>query len=235
MLSRILQQSEDAHLCVVSTFCHTPCLARLNLNELLAQADLCNFRRSSQNSDPVHARRQQALTTVAEVKPEFLQEGKPMLSISQQFDTSSTLAASPVYGTIYLNRKNQFKDGIVGDQEIQLLRDQVAKLVMDSLAGRFGAGQFVFVPGQSCHEARSVQGGQSGSGNQDWRDLAPDLLVSIGGVELYDIANSPVLDYGNYPRSTHEYSGFVWLSNEQGHANEIKSIDLHRHLLEKIL
>lgn len=189
-----IEDNPATTLVLLSTFSHVPCRARLNLNELLAVGGFCVLARSDSEKARVDRRMASTLavsqaTNEADCIP-FLQ---PAVSKTCSFELRSTLAASPIEGAIYINRKTRFAGGIVEEEDAGKIMERVCNYLQSYLSGAFG----------TAFRLQKVV---------DGHERAPDLLVGVDGVELHNSLGPPVLDKNNHPRSTHEGRGFVGAS-----------------------
>lgn len=214
-LSELLS-GED--IVVVSAYGHQACQARVNINKLLAAG---GFRQPpgllSENNQDYILRRTEAVRNLAGVarskhRQEFLQ---PMVASVDCFDPSATRAASPVYGTIYLNSQDRFENGIVAmadrDGVLREVKEFMSKVIMQE----FGQEDCLW-------EAAPGKARQS-----------PDLMLYVEGVEFHDSVGPEAIDRENYPPSCHAPTGFVLLpKNRYQHASVIRPAELGSLLME---
>ncbi len=223
-LTEIFRLSSGAHICLLSTFGHSDCRARLNVNQLLAHCGFLNFS-GGDVFEQTLSRRRQASAAVNLLRRPAEKNTESRVAISANFETSRTLAASPIYGMIYLNLKSRFEDGIVLDEEATSLLKSIRENLNTALIKEFGMDDYLIEPG-STNKLKK----------QPAMTSAPDLVLSVRGVELHDLINSETVDWQNRPRSTHDYNGFVFLPQNLHRplAKGLSTLDLHKHLMELI-
>ncbi len=217
VLENIFQISKESSKCVLSTFTHTACRARLNLNHLLASAGLCRLRNNHRYEQSLLSQRLQAVQAVYSRKQGGNDVGLPVVSLTKRFDTATTFAASPIYGAIYLNRQDRFADGIIASKDEDSILHETQDYLKSTLSREFGPEDFVFSVKRKT-DRKSFSG--------------PELIVSIAGVDLHDASHTRGIDHDYHPRSTHNYHGFVWLSNtEKRKSQQIKTTEVYRYLM----
>ena len=231
-LKRISQLAADSYMYLISTFSHIVCRARLNPNQLLAQGGYCNFApQEVANQDMT--RRKRASLVVAGKKTEIHWAAQSLISLTSRFEASRTAAASPVYGTVYLNLQDRFKDGIVSQRHALPLMVEVAEYLKYALELEFGNGDYIFRPLRPCLDEPSLKLGQENA-TLSIAPGIPDLIISIDGVELTDSSQTPIIDYENHPHSVHKYEGFVCLpESDRLQSCEISNLQLHQLLKER--
>lgn len=222
-LASIFAMSTGSRKCIVSAFTHAKCKARLNLNQLLVRAGFCRLQERSQLSH--------RLKVVQAFQTRENGPCLPIVSLTDQFDSAATSAASPVSGTIYLNRQSRFRDGIVAGEDEATLLVAVQQYLESALSREFGKERYVFgIDGAASRLMDNSE--QEGKLSNDQRRRGPELAVSIAGVDLHDTSNVTTIDHENHPRSTHDYHGFVWLSEAPQHRDQsIETIEVNRYLL----
>ena len=194
---------------VISAFSHTTCHARINLNSLLSEGGFLSFGKA----DVANRHRLAALAVMSGdgIDDEHNVEVPPVprsvlpytrKSCQQtQFDTTRTIAASPILGCIYLNAADRFQDGNVADNQAQKIRAEIQAYLDKKLEQNDISYHLIW----SANEI----------GAANLHRSVPDLLVYIPGAELH---NSSDQSFGptDKPRSTHCPSGFFWsMSNDK--------------------
>lgn len=188
-LSEMTGRFDDAVVCAVSAFSHTACRARLSLNELLSQGGFCRLAASEEDANPLMAARSGAARAVGP-EPQSGAVQSRMVSRTNRFIPERLLAASPVSGTVYLNLKNRFVDGVVEENKRGALLTSVRKYLEEELSREFGSLVQILTP----------DGAESGG---------PDIVIYAEGVEFHNMSNSPAVDRDNRPQSTHKAEGFL--------------------------
>jgi predicted AlkP superfamily phosphohydrolase/phosphomutase len=223
MLTDIDGIRPHSYKCVISTFSHVPCRAQVNLSQVLAQGGFCQARELDEVERSELANRMQAVLAINSAK---MAGALPLVSLTKPFDISRTTVASPVYGAIYLNKKDRFSDGIVADKDSPSLLAEVTKFLNSALSRELGEGTYVF-PSQSDLPSQL-------EGKPAYQFFTPELVVSIDGVEFHDASHIVAIDHENHPRSTHNYNGFVWFSDSKATANQrVTTSALHQCLMEQ--
>ncbi len=226
ILSHIMAINKDSRKLVLSAFKHKACRARLNLNQLLSEGGYCGFREFRTEKDSKLVHRIQALQTL---HAEDLQGSYP-ISLNKQIDSATTAAASPVYGSIYINRTDRFADGIVSQENHACRLKEIQQYLQSTLSREFGENNYVFPIGSNNPDAETAIFMRKEIPRLEILP-GPELVVSIPGVDLHDTANSRAVDQELYPRSTHDYQGFVWFSDANKHSlQSITTIDVNRYL-----
>jgi len=214
-VKQMVELFSDSIVCIVSAFSHTPCHARLNLNELLVRGGFCCLESGDDSDRQVLERRAHALTAISTARAGS-STTSDMVSASCKVNAAASLAASPVAGAIYLNRQDRFEDGTVTTSKAGPVLNDVFNYVHCQLQESFGAEVVIWK-------------NETGSLN------APDLMVYIPGVELHDSADRTLIDRVNKPRSTHIAEGFAWLAGKGGYTDSVISpTELHSALKERL-
>ena len=191
--------SEVAHVVLISAFSHVPCESRMSLNALLERRGFLTYG----GADAASGRRVAALVAIADDEGDEGQEGRAASYAHARFqqavfDSSRTLAASPVLGCVYVNAKERFEDGIVEGADVAETREVVRECFEDLLGGSFGSRYSIW----SADELdRSVSDRQCA--------LLPDLLVHVLGAELHNNTDA-FFGPSDRPRSVHSPEGFLW-------------------------
>jgi predicted AlkP superfamily phosphohydrolase/phosphomutase len=188
-LSEMTRRLDDAVVCAVSAFSHTVCRARLNLNQLLSQGGFCRLAVSEDDANPLIAARSAAARAVSRERESGAVQSRTV-SRTNRFIPEGLLAASPVSGTVYLNLKSRFVDGVVEENRRAALLESVREYLQQELSREFGS----LVQLCGCEGAESE---------------GPDLIVYGEGVEFHNTSNSPAVDRDNLPLSTHRAEGFL--------------------------
>lgn len=170
---------------VSSFISHINCQARLSLNGWLQRQGYATLTRNRAD-DPVIMTRTNAVKAAL---GETLAVAEPMTSQLWQIDPAKTLAASPVAGAIFINRKSCFEDGIVADSEAEPLLSDIQEALEAYLQREFGS-TFDIYRNQS-------------------KAPGPDMLVNVEGVEFFNLEGAKGLDRVNKPKSTHCAKGFL--------------------------
>jgi hypothetical protein len=181
---------DRVRLTLISGYSHIGCRAMVNLDDLLAEGE---FLVPENNLSPEAdmTRRQDAMSTVM---------GTPrlyptlMASMEGRLNTSATVAASPVAGCIFINKKDAFKDGCVEPGAVA----DVCRRVSAYLRNRFSR---VYGSGFELEERPA--------GSTDVAQV-PEFVVHIEGVEFHNMTGMGSWGY-NVPRTTHSRSGFTLL------------------------
>lgn len=193
-----IQLFSSSKLSFVSCYSHTACRTTLNLNLLLAQGGFLQL--TSEASAPrAQSERLKVATTMWQPSTHY------MTTMEGRLQTSSTTAASPISGCVYVNKSSVFADGIVSDSDYQKVREEVSNYLQNLLSRRFGNRFSLAVhPDEFNHTC------------------APDLIVNIEGVEFQNLSesSSPVT-----PLTTHSATGFA-LIPQQLQSSKITATDL---------
>ena len=185
---------------IVSAFSHTACTNTVNLNLLLA-----NGRFLSVTDAAAQNRADDERMRVAELRFGWEPSSHHLTTLEGRLNTSSTLAASPVSGCVYINRKNTFKDGAVTESDYLNVRLQVENYLRSALK-QFGSNL-------------SIQTYQHDSNST----IAPDLVVSVKGVEFQNLSADalPIT-----PLTTHDNEGFALLPKARKAPEKIRTTQL---------
>jgi hypothetical protein len=181
---------DRVRLTLVSGYSHVGCRGMVNLDDLLAEGEFL-VPESNPSPEDDMTRRQQAMSTLM---------GTPrlyptlMASMEGRLKTSATVAASPVAGCIFINRKDAFKDGCVEQGAVADVCRRVSAYLRNRFSRVFGSGFELEVK-----PAGSTDAGQ-----------VPELVVHIEGVEFHNMTGIGSWGY-NVPRTTHSRSGFALL------------------------
>lgn len=175
---------ENLQMSFVSNYSHAPCVGTLNLNLVLAAGGFTELADAQTLS---RANTQRMNVASAMWKP----TAHNLTTLEGCLDTSQTLAASPVSGCVYINKRTVFDDGIVDDDDYLTVRGDVISYLHKFLSPRYGQGYAIDV---YPHELNSTK--------------APDLIVKIDGVEFQNLSPSmaPIT-----PLTTHIAKGFALL------------------------
>lgn len=192
-LKQVQAELTDLSICFVSAFSHGECHARLNLNQLLQEGGFCRLDAGGDVSPAQMKRRAAATRLVKSAGSGGSGDKEPLVARSNSFNSSRTLAGSPVQGCIYVNGKDRFVDGIVEQGDRASVVERVHSYLSRELSKAFGSRSLIWTAPDRRH-ARY-----------------PDLMVYVEGVELHNSFGPPLIDYVSKPRSIHAPEGFVWL------------------------
>ncbi|MBS1955900.1 MAG: hypothetical protein JST89_17075 [Cyanobacteria bacterium SZAS-4] len=184
----------------LSSFSHTPCQGLFSLNDLFQKLQLLTI---SLNDSEEQKLRKQAFAMINS------ETATPLVSPCNQILTSHTICASPIRGTVYVNAKDRFVDGIVSKDKIQIYEDRIFALLNDEL--------------------RRVSGSSSLIRNTESNNLAPNFVVNLPGVDLVDSLSTTRRNY-DLPHSAHSACGFVW-SNAKN-SKSLKSVEVSELITE---
>ncbi len=190
-LIEICTRADADLLFVLSSFSHTACEARLNLNELLACGGFCRLASRETQIGPVIERRKAAIQAGA---AQAVIDPLALVSPASLFDPSRTIAGSPVAGAVYLNRSDRFAEGTVAAGDLDREFQEVKEYLGRELNREFGGRLFMW---------SEVDAGRR----------CPELMIYVDGVELHDLQGSAPIDRRNRPRSTHRAQGFICLAS----------------------
>ncbi len=205
-LEKLLRQFDDAlqvfsagDFALVSAHSHTPCLGTINLNLLLASGGFL-YIDTEEGSSRNRSERLKVASALWQPTTHHL------TSLDGRLDTSRSVAASPVSGCVYINKRTVFDDGIVEDSDYLKVREAITSYLGSVLGSRFGRA---FSLETYPHQLNSSS--------------APDLIVKIDGVEFNNLSESmtPVA-----PLTTHNPSGFALLPEGSLAADQISATDL---------
>jgi hypothetical protein len=198
----------DIQWCVLSAFSHVPCRGTLNLNDVLRQGNLLAFKSHEMAASRASAERE---TAIAALSRTGAVSSSGLRSLEGRLDLARTVAASPVAGCVFINRKPDFTDGTIDRAAYSMTRSEVRDYLTQALRNEYGDKVTI--------EENPVEP----------KDGIPDLLIAIEGVEFNDLESSAP---DNYPRTTHGSKGFVIASaaNEQT-SETLKPIDIASILL----
>lgn len=213
VLNDIKKELPDSLVYVISAYRHDQCIARLNLNQLLAEGGFLKMKpETNKNRSETFARRFAAVTATNRL----VHHEEPVVGKTNSIQTASTLAASPVHGAIYINRKDRFIDGIVNGADADAIICRLKDYLNETLGQQFGSRFLIRTTNETnAHSA--------------------DMMIYVDGVEMHDLANGIVFDRLNKPKTTHVAEGFVSLPAGQNHqADTIGTIALHSLLKEAL-
>lgn len=197
---------------VLSSFSHSRCRARFDLNRFLKRENLLSLNDTRVSSPSRQsAKRNEALEAILGEESRSL---FGMATSEGRIIPSETVAASPVSGCVYINDKQRFRDGLIETQDLASIRERVRIHLTDELDTIFG-GLF------SIHtnpESRKLLHNKS---------LAlPDFIIHLDGIELHD-ESDPLLSGADKPRSTHSSKGFLLLPRSMKlNALQIRTTDV---------
>jgi hypothetical protein len=181
---------------ILSAFSHVPCRAKANLNALLEEGRFLQLL----SGCAVNA---QSLTEAVEAiaaKP-LRPDQRRLVSMESRIDTLNTLAASPVSGSIWVNRADRFEDGAVAAAAVETVKSNVREFLSTALEERFNS---------------VVKVEENPSGGAE-RSLAPDFIVAIDGIEFHNLIGGGA-ESNHLPRTTHAQGGFVLSNSSKRHA-----------------
>lgn len=191
-IQEIIQSSANATICVMSAFSHSACTRRANLNLLLSQLGYCSLIEATHVKKSLESRHRS--TIALSEKKESSLSPTALVTLTNQFQAGSTIAASPVHGAIYLNTKERFKDGLIEAQEIERTRKKVATAISAVLTD--SGIKDIRLDINPVHSL-----------------IAPDLLIYATGLDFHDAYDAPAIDTFNHPLTCHTSNGFVCLKN----------------------
>ena len=178
----------DVEIFVLSAFSHQACRSTVNLNRLLEEGQFLSVEPSI-CSEEEDAHRRAAVSMARNVG------SRQSLSSSYEgrLDLAQTIAASPVSGSVYINSKGKFEDGIVEKEDYQNTRSLVGAYLHETLSRRYGARVTIKEPP-----------------TESYNSSLPEFVVRIDGVEFDNMYEGGMRDY-DLPRTTHSSKGFVLL------------------------
>jgi len=193
-LQELLDSFPDAVSCLMSTFGHSPCVARVNLNEILYRGGFCEPASERADFDREQRRAMASLLLQKSAHSGVGADESQTLAVTPcwKFNLAGTVCGSPVQGAIFLNLKERYDGGIVESSEAARLLEDVRQYVVVALKTELGIEPDVW---QSEHI------GSTG----------PELIIYADGIEFHNSSIAPAVDAINKPRSAHTCEGFVWL------------------------
>ena len=196
-ISRLLANQDEFDVSIISCYSHVPCHGRLNLNQLLQEGGFVDISGVSESSNTDVSRRRRSNAIAAIVGNDHAAV-HAAACLSNEGRLRQALAASPVYGCVFINDKARFLDGIVDDADIETIRARLKRHLLERLASVYG------------HRVSIAER----PNNQTMSRLPiPDFVVSVDGIEMSDI-NEPVVRSDQGPRTTHFPEGFVFLRSQ---------------------
>jgi predicted AlkP superfamily phosphohydrolase/phosphomutase len=198
-LAKLLRQ--NCQTLIMSAFSHVSCISRLSLNNLLYEGNFLDFK----TSDEAMSRRLVGLSVLGNEGEDIDSEQAKEAFLYQRsncqqsmFDESTTIAASPMSGCIFINAVDRFSGGIVPAAEIEFVHDDLKNYLCAKFESRFGSHFSIWSRMQVAASSPD----------------APDFLVYIPGVELHNSADKFLRPFDK-PRSVHYPQGFVCSSSNQ--------------------
>jgi hypothetical protein len=196
----MFSEKEPDNVAVVSAYSHIPCRMTLNLNDVLSNG---GFLKLTKSGDSIRndAHRLKVATALQGWEPST----HYLASQEGQLDTSSTIAASPVAGCVFINKRTTFFDGIVEAQDVESVATEVENYLRSFCAQRFG--QFKIEKRLQNRE----------------ETYAPDFMVDIESVEFHNLSSDVV---AITPLTTHSSKGFVMLPKGCCNSENIRATQL---------
>lgn len=210
-LQEILQLSKDATTCVISAYCHDQCHKRVNLNLLLSHSGYCLLS-EEKAVRASNASRQESLLSLSE---EVDYKPSPLVCITNRFEFTS-IAASPTYGTVYLNTKERFSSGIIDKEAVEYTKEEIGNYLIRCLQNG------------NLKEISMEANPQPNLNLQ-----APDILISAKGVAFHDLYSAPAVDNFSHPLSSFNASGFICSSSELT-ITQLDTIGVHNFLSSQV-
>ena len=191
-IEEIILSSANATTCIVSTYSHSECTKRANLNLLLSQLGYCTLTDPRQVKRDLDLRHRSTLAVSTKMESSILPTA--LVTLTNRFQAESSIAASPVHGAIYLNTKDRFQDGIVEVREKESLKKQIASALAKILNDSGVRNTSLELNPQ---DSQSTQ--------------APDLMICANGLDFHDAYDAPAVDTFSHPLTCHTSNGFVCL------------------------
>jgi predicted AlkP superfamily phosphohydrolase/phosphomutase len=188
LLSTLIEDPELS-FCIISSFSHTQSKRTLNLNMVLEKLGMLKVIEASVHPDDGRKTRTSAVLSLA--REEKLTSSATS-SLEGQIDLQNSIAASPVAGSIFINRRDQFADGTVDSQSLQTVKQTVHDELKTALHAEFGDSLTI-----ELNPSTTLS-----------KIATPDMLVNIAGIEFNNIKPS----HGSpdaHGRTTHCSDGFV--------------------------
>lgn len=189
---------QPVNFALVSCYSHQSCKSTLNLNLVLESG---GFLELASEEELARSRSDRSRVAAALWQPST----HYFKTLEGCLRTSSTVAASPVSGCVYVNKSSVFEDGIVSDAEYKKVRTAVADYLTDFLMTRFGSRFSIAVHPEDVNKSS-----------------APDLIVKIDGVEFENLSRAAV---PVKPLTTHSATGFALIS-KKSERNNMNAPDL---------
>ncbi len=177
-----------------SSFSHETCRAIYSLNELFQSEELL------QKKSGLDAKRVGAVTLI---RSDALATPIPLVAESISYVGDATSCASPSYGTVYVNAKERFYDGVVETYDVATLRTRLQDLIQTTFRARG------FFPRIACNPLEND---------------GPDLIIDTDGIELVEVLSSGGFQVSELPFTKHVSNGFICSSLEV--PEKVQSIDL---------
>lgn len=189
---------QSANFALISCYSHVTCKTTLNLNLVLESGGFLQLASEDELAQN-RSERSRIAATLWQPTTHYFKTLEGCLR------TSSTVAASPVSGSVYVNKSSVFEDGIVPDAEYKKVRTAVADYLTDFFTTRFGGGFSIEVHPEDVNKT-----------------CAPDLIVKIEGVEFENLSRAAV---PVPPLTTHSPTGFALIS-KKSERNNMNAPDL---------
>lgn len=202
-------KAHDLNVAIISPYGHIPCNKRANINLLLSQLGFCKLKEKAE------VQKNQALRHASTIALATKKIASPLISYTCEFIEEATIAASPVHGAIYINRKDRFQTGIVETHDVERITQDVAHQVR-TLAKKAGIANLHLEINPNRHA----------------NNLAPDLMLYADGVDFHNTYDAPAVDSFGHPKTCHTSSGFICLENAP--ENELNCVSLSRLLKERL-
>lgn len=207
-LEHIIQASK-ANIAIISPYGHIACDRRVNINLLLSQLGFCKLKEKDE------VEKSQILRHNSTIALATKKTASPLVSYTCEFVENATVAASPVYGAIYINRKDRFQNGIVDTQDVEHTAQEIA-LHLRTLTKEVGIDNLYL-------EINPDRGANS---------LAPDLMLYAESVDFHNVYDAPAVDTFSHPQTCHSKTGFVCFEDAPG--NELNHASLNTILKERL-
>lgn len=209
-LETIASNSHGATICLMSAFSHSECKRRVNLNLLLSQLGYLTIAPKSVATQSLNLR--QKVTLTLSQKPETSYLPSALVSTANYFDETSSIAASPIHGAIYINAKQRFKNGVVEPQDIERKKREIASAIREALNDA-GIEDITIEPNPKPSNS-----------------LAPDLMILAANTDFHSLYDAPAIDNFSHPLTCHAPKGFVCIKDHAAH--DLDPISLNKLLVE---
>ncbi len=198
-LKRIIQSAEPTTIAVVSAYSHVECKKRVNLNQVMTQLGLCKLL------DKATVQKEQALRYQSATALSNRIDTSPLISTTNIFVEESCIAASPVQGAVYINKKDRFKNGLIDINEQVSKTNEIASQLKSALC-------------EAGINNINIESPPS-------KTLAPDLMIYAEGVDFHNLYDAPAVDAFSHPKSCHSTTGFVCMKNNN--STDLSYTSLH--------
>lgn len=188
-LDQLLHELHQADCLVscLSTYSHSVCRARFNVNALLRDHDYLRVSPSVASTNS----RSQAMALIAGTAPSAVSLDTTLGQLSPE-----TKAACPAGCAVYINTSRSFKHGHVSDAEAESLSQELYALLDEKLYYYFGGRG-------SIYKRKDVG---------ERQPALPEFVLYVPDIEFYD-GSEAILDNFNKPLVCHRNDGFLAINS----------------------